>query len=253
MDPVTIAALLGAAAISSAGAYYTNQQNIKYANEANAESVALANTAHQREVRDLRAAGLNPILSASGSGSATPQLRVPGLTNPVESVGNNANSLANALNGLTKSQIETAQAEMSSAKSEADMLARQNELDKINKQVEGLEQAATYQALTDGKDPETGRTVVNVGDPNFAYHSVPWLNLVEQKKNEIESGRYLSSKEHAIYEDIKSGAGTIIEGINSASGFRRAASAIRRDNSAIKRDNWEMTRPRGQQKKVKQK
>jgi hypothetical protein len=43
-------------------------------------SVKMANTSHQREVADLRAAGLNPLLSVN-SGAGTPNLPVPELRN----------------------------------------------------------------------------------------------------------------------------------------------------------------------------
>lgn len=53
------------------GAMLSGWQNKKSAKTAREYYTAMSNSAHQREVADLKAAGLNPILSALGSGAST--------------------------------------------------------------------------------------------------------------------------------------------------------------------------------------
>lgn len=70
MDPVTAGIITGGATVL--GTALTNQANSAQAARQMDFQREMSNTAHQREVADLKSAGLNPMLSALGSGASTP-------------------------------------------------------------------------------------------------------------------------------------------------------------------------------------
>lgn len=71
MDPFTGALIMGG--ISAYGGYRANKETKSSTARQMAFQERMSNTAHQRQVKDLRAAGLNPILSAKLGGASTPQ------------------------------------------------------------------------------------------------------------------------------------------------------------------------------------
>lgn len=78
MDPITAGIVAGGVGV--AGTLLTNQQSVDAANKQMKFQEKMSSTAHQREVEDLRKAGLNPILSALGAGSSTPAGAQPNIS-----------------------------------------------------------------------------------------------------------------------------------------------------------------------------
>lgn len=108
-------ALIGAAGTIGSGLlsmFGASKQNKAQAALAQAQmdfQERMSNTAHQRQVRDLRKAGLNPILSATGGkGASTPAGAMPQVVNELSGFSNSARQLANDFGKLNydKARIE---------------------------------------------------------------------------------------------------------------------------------------------------
>lgn len=184
-------ALMLSGAISTAGALYNNRKNIDYQREANrinlevarqnnATQIEMANTAHQREIRDLRAANLNPILSAGGNGSSTPSLTAASLE-PVHQ-DNAFEGLANSARGLTRylgesmrqMQLDNEGRDLSNQLDKLDLEYNRVERDSVRGALTAdfmrnkLDQVATSMetGLDANYNPATGLLDVDIRDPN---------------------------------------------------------------------------------------
>lgn len=211
MPPVVlaIAPLIGAALIGAAGSIAggligksgqssANQANYEIAKEQMEFQERMSNTAHQREVKDLREAGLNPILAAGGSGASSPSGASIAMQNPnadlargVEKASNSAISYVQnkaALNLLEK-QIDKTSADAANS-------ALQNLVDKgevKNGPLAELRSAQVEKAKYDANSAASTARILKFSEEGAK-------NTAEFEKTVGEESKYL----RPVLETIKS-------------------------------------------------
>lgn len=102
---------------SVAGALISAHSAKKEAKKQREWEQQMADTAHQREVKDLEAAGLNPVLSAGGMGASTPSIGIAD-TSALNELGKTDKYAQILANKTAEKQVELVDAEIKKTKAE---------------------------------------------------------------------------------------------------------------------------------------
>lgn len=122
---IAAAAAIGSSILSSEGQKSTNETNVKLGREQMAFQERMSNTQYQRGVKDMMAAGLNPMLAYSQGGASSPMGAMPQVQNAVSagvSGAGQAMQTISALQSMMQSEATVEQVKAQTAKIQSETM-----------------------------------------------------------------------------------------------------------------------------------
>lgn len=167
----------------------------------------LAQNKHQWEVEDLKAAGLNPVLSATGgSGASTSSVPVADTASPISKA---AQGVANALQlGILDSQVQKNKADAELAQASAESAKADANAKNTYQREESYARISKLNSDINVNTAECGKIMAQTNNyyaltaesqKKLELYGQQIINLVEEQKNIIKQGRAIDEQAFASH------------------------------------------------------